>query len=254
MKNTALLAVAVVSVLLSGPSAVGQDASAVNVQTSCAHWSRLRVDKRREFKGSADDMYQTGVCLGYFEGLMDGMDNTGGWRQADSTQYSFFQIKRSAVASEWDVIRSFYSYVDANPLAKGKPAWSILQSVLITNGLATFVPQKEQGEASVLNSECKTGANNVITLFSSDVDLKAIDTQDLASVDEKLQKCLGTDGLTTTDSALLLGAQSEASFVLLGRAINVLDRHDLLPELQNEHSSSSQNIPVSHTHALTREH
>ena len=75
------------------------------------------------------------MCLGYFDGLMDGMDNTGGWQLEDGTT-AVLQIKRSAISSTWDVIRAFYGYVDANPLANGKPAWSVLQSFLRTNGLA----------------------------------------------------------------------------------------------------------------------
>ncbi len=94
----------------------------MNVQTSCAHWAKVRVDKHKQFKGDSDDLYETGLCLGYFEGLMDGMDDTGGWQHSDGSA-AIYQIKRSAIASPWDVIRAFYSYVDANPLAKGKPAW-----------------------------------------------------------------------------------------------------------------------------------
>ena len=134
MKNLALIVVAAFVLLLLRSSVSAQDTSAVNVQTSCAHWAKVRVDKHKQFKGDSNDLYQTGVCLGYFDGLMDGMDNTGGWQLEDGTT-AVFQIKRSAISSTWDVIRAFCSYVDANPLANGKPAWSVLQSVLRTNGL-----------------------------------------------------------------------------------------------------------------------
>jgi hypothetical protein len=117
MKNSALLSVAIVVLLLFGSTVLAQDESAVNVQTSCAHWAKLRVDKHKQFKGGSDDLYETGLCLGYFDGLMDGMDNTGGWQHSDGS-VATFQIKRSAIASPWDVIRAFYAYVDANPLAK----------------------------------------------------------------------------------------------------------------------------------------
>jgi hypothetical protein len=216
----------------------------VNVQTSCAHWAKVRVDKHKQFKGGSDDLYETGLCLGYFEGLMDGMDNTGGWQHSDGSAATF-QIKRSAIASPWDVIRAFYSYVDANPLAKGKPAWSVLQGVLTSNGLATFVPQATHQEPSALSNECAAGANNVITQFTSDNELKAIDSPTLASVNGKLRDCMNTKGLTDTDSVLLLVAENEANIVLLDRAINVLDRHTLLPELRAERSTSTRNTTVS---------
>jgi hypothetical protein len=244
MKNSALLSVAIVVLLLFGSTVLAQDESAVNVQTSCAHWAKLRVDKHKQFKGGSDDLYETGLCLGYFDGLMDGMDNTGGWQHSDGS-VATFQIKRSAIASPWDVIRAFYAYVDANPLAKGKPAWSVLQGVLTSNGLATFVPQTTQQEPSALSNECTTGANNVITQFNSDNELKAIDSPTLASVNGKLRDCMNTKGLTDTDSVLLLVAENEANIVLLDRAVGVLDRHALLPELRAERSASTRNKTVS---------
>ena len=131
---------------------------------SCARTGTLRLDRNKQFKGDSKDLYQTGVCFGYFTGLIDGMDNTGGW-QLSNKSVAAFQIKREAINSTWDVVRAFYAYVDANPLAKGKPAWSVLQNVLTTNGLATFVPQTTQAQTSALSSECKTGANNVNTQF-----------------------------------------------------------------------------------------
>jgi hypothetical protein len=44
-------------------------------------------------------------------------------------------------------------------------AWSVLQSVLRTNGLAILVPQasKSKSEVAVLSSECKTGTTNILT-------------------------------------------------------------------------------------------
>ncbi|MFZ0865876.1 MAG: hypothetical protein WAU76_10450 [Candidatus Sulfotelmatobacter sp.] len=243
MKNFALLfALAVLPLLCS--TALAQDESAVNVQASCAHWAKLRVDKHKQFKGGSDDLYETGLCLGYFDGLMDGMDNTGGWQHSDGS-VATFQIKRSAIASPWDVIRSFYTYVDANPLAKGKPAWSVLQSVLISNGLATFVPQTTQQQPSALSNECSTGANNVLTQFTSDDELKAIDSPSLVSVSSKLRDCLKTKGLTEADLALLFAAGDEANIVLLARAVDVLDRHALLPELGAERSPSTRNTTIS---------
>ena len=246
MKNFALIVVAAFALLLLRSSVSAQDTSAVNVQTSCAHWAKVRVDKHKQFKGDSNDLYQTGVCLGYFDGLMDGMDNTGGWQLEDGTT-ALFQIKRSAISSTWDVIRAFYTYVDANPLANGKPAWSVLQSVLRTNGLATVVPQasKAEPQASALTDECKRGASNVISQFNTDSDLKAIDTPTLVSVSGKLRECLDTKGLTDADSVLLLFAQNQANLVLLDRAVNVLDRHALLPEVRAERSPS-RNTTVSH--------
>jgi len=240
MKNLALIVVSAFAVLLLRSSVSAQDASAVNVQTSCAHWAKVRVDKHKQFKGDSNDLYQTGVCLGYFDGLMDGMDNTGGWQLEDGTT-AVLQIKRSAISSTWDVIRAFYTYVDANPLANGKPAWSVLQGVLRTNGLATVVPQasKSQSQASVLTDECKRGATNIMTQFNSDPDLKVIDTPTLASFSDKLVGCWNTPGISDSDSAFILSATSEAQNVLIFRAISVLTRNSLLPEFKAERSSSS---------------
>ncbi len=245
MKNLVLIVVSAFVLLPLRGSLSAQDTSAVNVQTSCAHWSKLRVDKHKQFKGDSDDLYQTGLCVGYFSGLMDGMDDTGGWRSSDGS-LSVFQIKRSAITSTWDAIRAFYKYTDANPLASGKPAWSVLQTVLTSNGLATFTAQAEQPETSALTNECKTGADNVITQFSSDNELNAIDTSTLVTVNEKLEDCLGTKGLIPKDSVLLLTAHSESSITLLARAVRVLDHHELLPELRAERSASMQDRTASH--------
>jgi len=244
VKNLALIMVTALALPLLLGSLSAQDASAVNVQTSCAHWSKLRVDKHKQFKGDSDDLYQTGLCVGYFSGLMDGMDDTGGWKMSDGS-FAVFQIKRSSINSTWDVIRAFYDYIDAHPLAKGKPAWGVLQGVLTTNGLASFVPQEVQAQPSALSNECKTGANNVIGQFKSDNELKVVDTPTLVSVNSKLNECLETKGLTDADSAILLEAQSEAGIVLLVRAMNVLDRHGLLRELRAEGSPSSGNSTLS---------
>jgi hypothetical protein len=243
MQNRVLLAGLFFAMLQVVPLRA-QDSSAVNVQSSCAHWSNLRLDKNKQFKGDSKDLYQTGVCFGYFTGLIDGMDNTGGW-QLSNKSIAAFQIKREAINSTWDVVRAFYAYVDANPLAKGKPAWSVLQNVLTTNGLATFVPQTTQAQTSALSSECKTGANNVNTQFNSDTELKNVDTATLASVYEKLGDCLDTKGLSDADSVLLLTAEVEANAALLTRAVTVLDRHQLLPELKAERSTSLRKKTVS---------
>jgi hypothetical protein len=245
MQNRVLLAVFFFAALQVAPLRA-QDSSAVNVQNSCAHWSNLHLDKNKQFKGDSKDLYQTGVCFGYFTGLIDGMDNTGGW-QLTNKNVAAFQIKREAINSTWDVVRAFYAYVDANPLAKGKPAWSVLQNVLTTNGLATFVPQNSQAQTSALSNECRTGANNVNSQFDSDSELKSVDTATLASVYEKLGECLDTKGLTDADSVLLLTAEVEANAALLKRAVTVLDRHELLPELKAERSTSSRNKTVSNT-------
>lgn len=243
MSNRVLLAVSLLVALPIVPLRA-QDSSAVNLQSSCAHWGNLRLDKNKQFKGDSKDLYETGVCFGYFAGLIEGMDNTGGWQYPDKSM-AVFQIKREAINSTWDVVRAFYAYVDVNPLAKGKPAWSVLQSVLTTNGLATFVPQRPPTQASALSDECKSGANNVSAQFNSDAGMKNIDTPNLASIYEKLANCLGTKGLSDADSVLLLTAEIEANDALLNRAVTVLDRHELLPELRAERPTSTQNKTVS---------
>jgi hypothetical protein len=110
------------------------------------------------------------------------------------------------------------------------------------------VPQasKAQPQPSALTDECKRGASNVISQFNTDSDLKAIDTPTLVSVSGKLRECLDTKGLTDADSVLLLFAQNQANLVLLDRAVNVLDRHALLPEVRAERSTSTRNTTASH--------
>jgi hypothetical protein len=125
-----------VALFLFGSVAYGQDHTAETVEASCAHWMKVHVNAKKEFKGNSQDVYQTGVCIGYFTGLMDGIDNTSGWGDG-RTDYTF-HIERNSINSTWDVIQSFYAYVQNNPLAKGKPAWKILQTVLIENRLAGF--------------------------------------------------------------------------------------------------------------------
>src|ERR1700732_214302 len=95
MSNCVLLAASLLAMLPIVPL-WAQDSSAVNVQSSCAHWSNLRLDKNKQFKGDSKDLYQTGVCFGYFTGLIDGMDNTGGWQLSDKS-VAAFQVKREAI-------------------------------------------------------------------------------------------------------------------------------------------------------------
>ena len=63
MKNLTLIVVLAFAVLLLRSSVSAQDTSAVNVQTSCAHWAKVRVDKHKQFKGDSNDLYQTGRVL-----------------------------------------------------------------------------------------------------------------------------------------------------------------------------------------------
>lgn len=122
--------------------ASAQDNKADSVVSSCAHWSSVKIDhKHNQFKGSSEDVYQTGICMGYFEGLMDGLNDTGGWGTEGNL---VFHIDRKSISSTWDVITAFYTYINANPLAKGKPAWQVLQRVLVSNHLAEFVPSQQQ--------------------------------------------------------------------------------------------------------------
>lgn len=131
--------------LLFCGAAAAQDSDAASVVTSCAHWASLKVDKHSQFKGSPEDLYQTGICVGYFEGLIDGLNGSGGWGTDGNL---VFQIDTKSIHSTWDVIRAFYAYVNDNPLAKGKPAWKVLQIVLVNNHLADFVPSQKQTLAS----------------------------------------------------------------------------------------------------------
>lgn len=129
------------ALLLFCGTAAAQDYDAASVQTSCAHWASVKIDhKHNQFKGSPEDLYQTGVCIGYFEGLMDGLNDTGGWGTDGNL---VFHIDRKSISSTWDVITAFYTYINANPLAKGKPAWKILQVVLVNNHLAGFEPMQQ---------------------------------------------------------------------------------------------------------------
>lgn len=126
------------ALFLFGNLAYAQDYTAESVQASCDHWLKVHVNSKKEFKGNSEDVYQTGICVGYFTGLMDGIDNTSGWSMGGGSSNYMFHIDRSSISSIWDVIRAFYTYVRDNPLAKGKPAWKILQTVLIDNHLAGF--------------------------------------------------------------------------------------------------------------------
>lgn len=126
--------------------ASAQENKADTVVSSCAHWRSVKLDhKHNEFKGSPEDVYQTGVCIGYFEGLIDGLNDTGGWGTEGNL---VFHIDRQSVSSTWDVITAFYDYINANPLAKGKPAWQVLQIVLVNNRLAEFVPSQRSSLAN----------------------------------------------------------------------------------------------------------
>ncbi len=207
------------------------------VESTCAHWAKLRLDKHKEFKGGSNDVYDTGGCYGYFKGLMDGMDNTGGWQLQDGT-LGTFQIDWSQISSTWDVIQAFEEYVESTPLAKGKPAWNTLQHVLIANKLGSFAPQTS-AQASNLTDECKAGVKNVLNEFNADNNLKTIDTETLSSSVAKLLNCWNTPHLSDVDVELIASATAEAQAVLISRAMNVLTRNSLLPQFSAERSGPS---------------
>src|SRR6266849_759519 len=121
-RSTATLQLAVrvfafVAVFLCANITYAQDYTAESVQASCAHWLKVHLNAKKEFKGNSKDVYQTGVCVGYFTGLMDGIDNTSGWGDGKTTYV--FHIERKSISSIWDVISAFYTYVRDNPLARG---------------------------------------------------------------------------------------------------------------------------------------
>jgi hypothetical protein len=66
-----LRACSFVAVFLFGNIAYAQDYTAESVQASCAHWLKVHINAKTEFKGNSEDVYQTGVCVGYFSGLME---------------------------------------------------------------------------------------------------------------------------------------------------------------------------------------
>lgn len=166
-----------------------QNVKAVSFQDSCAHSAKLHFDKHKEKpKGHADDLYDTGQCVGYFRGLIDGLDDTGGWHLPDGT-VARFRINRAAIDSMWDVIQAVQAYVDATPLAKGKPAWEILQAVLLSNGLATFTVDTPQPGASSSSDECTGGSTNTITKLRSDEDPARIATAPGEPILGKLIDC-----------------------------------------------------------------
>jgi hypothetical protein len=115
----------------------------------------------------------------------------------------------------------------------------------MSNGLAAFVPEvpevpeAPEYERSQLSNECKTGITSIICQFSSDNDLKSVDTPTLASVLAKLVDCSGATSLSNPDSTLIFMAQAEIERVLLVRAANVIGRHSLLPEFRLDRLSSN---------------
>ena len=116
-----VFAVLLFSSLASAQSsmAVTEDLKAADVQDSCAHRAKLHVDKHKEVKGDAKDVFNAGLCAGYVRGLIDGLDNTGGWRLSDGT-VAGFEINRSGINSIRDVIQAFYAYVETTPLIQGQ--------------------------------------------------------------------------------------------------------------------------------------
>jgi len=66
MKNLAWIVVAAFVLLLLRSSVSAQDTSAVNVQTSCAHWAKVHVDKHKQFKGDSKRPVSDGRVLGLF--------------------------------------------------------------------------------------------------------------------------------------------------------------------------------------------
>lgn len=81
--------------------------------------------------------------VNYFQGVMDGLNDTGGWGTNGNL---VFHIDRKSISSTLDVITEFEVkyYINSNSLAKGKPAWKILQIVLVNNHSAEFVPMQRQ--------------------------------------------------------------------------------------------------------------
>ena len=235
-----VFAVLLFSSLASAQSstAVAEELKAADVQDSCAHWAKLHVDKHKEVKGDAKDVFHAGLCAGYVRGLIDGLDNTGGWRLSDGT-VAGFEINRPGINSIRDVIQAFYAYVETTPLSKGKPAWEILQTVLLSNGLAGFIASTPQSQPSGLSNECKFGTISVLTQLGSDNELKDFDTSTLASTLRKLMECSSSASPSDSGSALVFMAQAELESILLVRATNVMNHHSLLPEFGLDRSSAN---------------
>lgn len=131
----------VVSLFLSA-AAFGQigNGTAADLDSNCSNWSKLKLNKEKNFRGDQDAVYRTGVCYGYMLGLIDGMD---GWIATDNGRRVTIHVKKDDIKSTWDVITAFHTHLERYPLDKGKPAWSVLQTVLRTNGLMDVTPIEE---------------------------------------------------------------------------------------------------------------
>lgn len=87
-------------------------------------------------KDNPDAIYSAGWCSGYIRGALQGLNGM----VLPLDKPVILRVKNDQIKSEWDVEAAFVQYMNANPLANGKPADVVLLTVLVDNGIVETTP------------------------------------------------------------------------------------------------------------------
>jgi hypothetical protein len=98
----------------------------------------LSKDGKLRKKTETDTGYSAGQCIGYVEGVLDGIDGTD-----YTSDGKTFQVRVESISNEWDVVAAFLKDLADNPLDKNKTAEAVLLKVLLANGLVASIEKPQ---------------------------------------------------------------------------------------------------------------
>lgn len=114
---------------------VGAQAATVTASTlsdTCQHANRAINVKGKWDGKKPEDVYATGQCEGFLEGWIAGID---GAILNDKGTFYVVTVKHDQIANVWAIADALSKHLADKPLEGGKPADTVLQDILATNGL-----------------------------------------------------------------------------------------------------------------------
>ncbi len=124
-------------VMLFINSTANSQVSASDLSKTCQKASSA-ISSRGKWDGKRpDDVYAAGQCEGFIEGWIQGLDGSI-LRQED--KFVIVRIRQDQIKTMWDIAVALVKHLDGNPLDSGKPADTVLQKILLENGLINTEP------------------------------------------------------------------------------------------------------------------
>ena len=87
-------------------------------------------------KDKPNAIYSAGWCSGYVRGALQGLNGM----VLPLEKPVVLRVKSEEIKSEWDVVAAFLQYMNANPLANGKPADVVLLTALVDHDMIESTP------------------------------------------------------------------------------------------------------------------